>query len=288
MQWWGEPVSLPARISVVVTTYNNPQFLEMVLRSLAGQRRSGGCPAYEVVVADDGSGPETAGMLDRLRPQLDYELLHAWQPDDGFRVAAARNNALAIATGDYVVFVDGDCLVPAGFVATHARLAEAGCFVAGARSFIKQRQTRRMLAEPERWARLDRFAWFFRALAGNANRPFQLLALPGNGLRHRHPDQWQGVQTCNLGVWRADIDQVDGYDMSYVGHGLEDSDFALRLLRAGIRRKSGRFASIVLHLWHPRPGGTASPNCGLFESLLNSSRYLPVSGLSDLRKADAA
>lgn len=130
--------------------------------------------------------------------------------------------------------------------------------------------------------------WFFRALLGNANRPFQLLALPGNALRHRRPDQWQMVQTCNLGVWRTDIDRVDGYDMSYVGHGFEDSDFALRLLRAGVRRKSGRFGSIVLHLWHPRPGAVASSNCGRFETLLNSSRSLPVSGLSDLRKAAAA
>lgn len=153
-------MSLPAKISVIVTTYNNPQFLEMVLRSLVGQRRSYGCPVYEVVVADDGSGPETAEMLARLRPQLDYELLHIWHPDDGFRVAAARNNALTGTTGDYVVFIDGDCLAPAGFVATHARLAETGCFLAGARSYIKQRQTRKMLAEPERWARPERFPWF--------------------------------------------------------------------------------------------------------------------------------
>lgn len=253
----------------------------MVLRSLMRQHLSGGI-AYEVVVADDGSRQETRAVIDRLRGEASVPLLHAWQPDAGFRVAQARNTALLQASGDYVVFIDGDCLVLPDFVDTHARLAEPGCFVAGARCFIKRRQTEAMLLQPERWCHPRRLSWFFRALRAGANRPFQLLSLPFNLRRHRHPDQWQKVQTCNMGVWRSDIDRIDGFDAAYVGHGLEDSDFALRLLRSGVKRKSGRFASVVLHMWHARPGAVASPNGERFADLLNSDRFLPALGLSHL------
>lgn len=275
----------PAKISVIVTTYNSPVFLEMVLRSLARQRLDGRI-AYEIVVADDGSGEETRALIARLRPEMPCPLLHAWQPDAGFRVAESRNNALRQASGDYIVFMDGDCMVLPDFLACHARLAEPGWFVAGARSYIKQRQTREMLTQPMAWTRPTRLAWFILALLAQANRPLQLLSLPGNWRRYRRPDGWQKVQTCNLGVWRADIDRVDGFDATYTGHGLEDSDFVLRLLRAGARRKSGRFATVVLHLWHPRPTGTRSPNVERFEAMVASDRHRPVIGISHLAPAE--
>lgn len=275
----------PAKISVIVTTYNSPVFLEMALRSLARQRLDGRI-AYEIVVADDGSGEETRALIARLRPEMPCPLLHVWQPDTGFRVAESRNNALRHASGDYIVFMDGDCMVLSDFLASHARLAEPGWFVAGARSYVRQPQTRRMLAQPLAWTRPSRLAWFIRALFAQANRPFQLLSLPGNWRRYRRSERWQKVQTCNLGVWRADIDRVDGFDATYTGHGLEDSDFVLRLLRAGARRKSGRFAAVVLHLWHLRPTGHRSPNVERFEALIASDRHLPVIGISHLVPAD--
>ncbi|HEX6957001.1 MAG TPA: glycosyltransferase family 2 protein [Ferrovibrio sp.] len=271
----------PAKISVIVTTYNSPLFLKMVLRSLARQRLEGDV-TFEVIVADDGSGPETKRLIEAMQASYPVPLLHAWQPDTGFRIAQSRNNGLLHASGDYIIFIDGDCLVLPDFVATHARLAERGWFVAGARCFIKRAQTRRMLKKPDRWSRPGRLPWFMRALRAAANRPFQLIAWPAQFGRHRHPHRWQKVQTCNLGVWRSDIDRIDGFDTAYVGHGLEDSDFALRLLRAGVRRKSGRFGPVVLHLWHARPGAVESPNTARFEELLASDRHRPVLGLSQL------
>jgi glycosyltransferase involved in cell wall biosynthesis len=284
------PVQRPEKISVIVSTYNNPRVLEMVLGSLAHQERGRRTPAYEVIVADDGSGEDTAALLARLQAGYPVPLLHAWQADRGFRVAAARNTALLMAGGDYVVFIDGDCLVPADFIAAHARLAEPAWFVAGARCFIKRRPTAAMMTNPDRWIRPRRLAWFGRGLRAAINRPFQLLSLPGNLLRYRRPGEWRKVQTCNLAVWRSDIDRIGGFDETYVGHGFEDSDFALRLIRAGVGRKSGRFGSVVLHLWHPRPGAGLSPNAGRFAALLQQTdRYLPAIGLGSLeRQAPAA
>src|SRR3546814_13812264 len=106
----------------------------MVLGSLAQQRRGRQCADYEVIVADDGSGAETAALIARLQAAYPVPLLHAWQPDTGLRLAQSSNNAVLQATGDYVIFMDGDCLVTADFILTHSRLAESGKFVAGARA----------------------------------------------------------------------------------------------------------------------------------------------------------
>jgi GT2 family glycosyltransferase len=58
------------------------------------------------------------------------------------------------------------------------------------------------------------------------------------------------VRTCNLGVWRADLTRVNGFDEVFEGWGYEDSDLAVRLINSGVRRKEGAYATGVLHLWH--------------------------------------
>src|SRR3546814_19687788 len=133
--------------------------------------------------------------------------------------------------------MDGGCLVSSAFILTHSRLAVSGKFVAGARSYIKRRCSGTMVAAGPAGRSIRRFVWFWRALFAQANRPFQLLSLPVNWRRNRNPEQWQKVQTCNLAVWRADVDRVEGFDNTSTGHGLAASDFALRLLRAGVTRR---------------------------------------------------
>ena len=71
--------------SIIVTTYKRPDALERVLLSLDDQTLD----AFEVVVADDGSGGETARTIDRLRDRVGYRLKHAWQGHEGFRPVSA-------------------------------------------------------------------------------------------------------------------------------------------------------------------------------------------------------
>jgi hypothetical protein len=103
---------------------------------------------------------------------------------------------------------------------------------------------------------------------------------PIRKLRTQH---WRGARSCNLAVWRSDLDRVDGFDNNYVGWGLEDSDLLIRLLRAGVQRKDGRFSTGVFHLWHPLAGpGLPSRNERLLMSVNNSSRIRSIRGLNAL------
>lgn len=234
-------------LSVIVTTYERPDALDRVLESLARQRLI----PLEVIVADDGSKPPTAECIERWQRAFPCPLHHVWQPDEGFRAAAVRNKALAAAQGDYIVFVDGDCIAPVDFLVSHDRLAEAGYFVAGNRVLLHEDFTRHVLA-----SRIDLSAWrlskwAIARLRGSINRILPLLRLPDAPWRKRQPREWRGAKTCNLGAWRSDLLAVNGFDERYIGWGHEDADLAVRLIRAGALRKDGRFATGVLHLWHP-------------------------------------
>ncbi|MBU1362390.1 MAG: glycosyltransferase family 2 protein [Gammaproteobacteria bacterium] len=239
---------MPLRlISIVVTTYNRPDSLQAVLASLAAQTDT----AFEVLVADDGSRQETAAAVAEAAVSFPVPLVHLWQSDEGFRAAAARNLAVAASRGDYLVFVDGDCVLRPDFVARHRALAEPAWFVAGNRVLLSESFTKKVLESPMTELHGDsRLSWLGRRFFGAINRWFPLCFVPGDGWRKRQPQRWQGARTCNLAMWRSDFDAINGFDEAFQGWGHEDADLAIRLLHAGVQRKDGRFATAVLHLWH--------------------------------------
>lgn len=272
------------KLSVILATYNWPQALAVSLTSLMHQRDAGD---FEVVVADDGSRDETRALVESFAARAPMPIRHVWQTDDGYRLAAIRNKAIAAAQGDYLIFSDGDCFMLPNFIRTHRRLAERGYFVTGKRSYLRDGITQKYLSGALTADRESAWRWFFRAMTNQSTRPFQFITLPWDGFRYKKADRWQQAQTCNFAAWRDDVFRINGFDESYRGHGLEDSDFALRLLRAGVKRKLGDYASVILHLNHPRRVGGAG-NGSLFEELLASDRIRARQGLDELALNPAA
>jgi glycosyltransferase involved in cell wall biosynthesis len=233
-------------ISVIISTYNTPLFLTAVLSTLAKQSDS----QFEVLIADDGSTQETATVIAQSQPFFSAPLKHIWHNDDGFRAAQIRNKAIKAATGDYIIFIDGDCLLPNHFIEHHRALATPHYFVSGNRVLLTEKFTQDLLHTPHMIPNLNLNNSFFWWCQKKINRWFTLWYIPLGFLRSCSPKKWRGVKTCNLGVWRQDLLTINGFDESYTGWGYEDSDLVLRLIHAGIYNKSGRFATTVFHLWH--------------------------------------
>jgi glycosyltransferase involved in cell wall biosynthesis len=266
-------------ISVIVTTYNREDALDLALRALSRQADRN----FEVLVADDGSGPATAGVIAGWKDNLGVPLTHVWQENHGFRAGEIRNRAIAASRGSYVVFLDGDCLARPDFVAQHRALAEPGWFVVGNRILLSPPFTNEVLLHslaPETWS----IAKLLGArLGGGVNRLMPALNLPLGGLRRAAPKSWVGARTCNLAVARADLDRVDGFDTMFNGWGLEDSDLVVRLIKAGTRRKDGRFATGVVHLWHAEADRSGlMRNQRMLDDVLRNDRTRAQSGLSQL------
>ena len=271
-------------ISVIVTTYNRADALDAVLRSLARQTDLD----FEVVVADDGSTAATGQLIEAWKTKLGHRLTHVWHDDRGFRAAEIRNRAILAARGAYCIFLDGDCIVRPDFVGVHRRLAEPGWFVAGNRVLLSRELTARVLRDklsPEAWSLAG---WIAERWRGGVNRLSALLHLPLGPLRRLRQRAWRGARSCNLAIWRADLDRVDGFDADYSGWGKEDSDIIVRLLHAGVRRKDGTFATGVLHLWHAESDRSSLPeNERKLARMIASDHVRAQRGLSALTRAGA-
>jgi glycosyltransferase involved in cell wall biosynthesis len=266
-------------ISVIVATYQRPDALDACLRSLSVQTDRN----FEIVVADDGSDMNTAAVVNDWSRKLGVRLKHAWHPDRGFRLAEIRNRAIRISGGDYCVFLDGDCIARPDFVAAHRKLIERGWFVTGNRVLLSENATATILQsglQPESWNWLR---WLKARMRGDVNRVLPLMPLPLDGLRKKSALRWRGARGSNMAFWRDDLVAVDGFDSGYTGWGREDSDIFIRMIRNGICRKDGRFATAVLHLWHKEADRSQlSANDRQLEAIAAGERIYAQQGLSHI------
>lgn len=237
----------PELISVVVTTYNRSDALSVVLRALAAQSDRN----FEVLVADDGSAEPQRQAVRRAAAALPLRTTLVWHPDVGFTAGMARNRGVEFSQGDYLVFLDGDCVPETDFIARHRALAQAGWLVNGSRVLLGPDLTRRVLGgQVQTWGQGAGF-WWAQRLRGQTNKSWPGLRAPDGRWRLQPHFSFKGLRSCNLGLWRSDFACVDGFDEAFVGWGHEDADLVLRLHHAGVRRKSGAWATEVAHLWHP-------------------------------------
>ena len=264
------------KTTVIVTTYNRPDALAVVLEGYCGQSDHD----FGLVIADDGSKGETAEVVRRFARHTPFPLTHIWHEDRGFRAAAIRNRAVASTDADYVVFTDGDCVPSRHFVRVHKQLAEPGYFLGSNRVLLSAGLTSRVLNQRlpiHAWSGID---WALSWSRREVNRVLPLMKLPDGPFRKWMPGRWKGIKTCNLSAWRTDLIRVNGLDESYEGWGLEDSDLVIRLLHAGVKHKNARFAATVFHLWHPEQDRMRlSDNQKRLDDLLRSSTVRATIGL---------
>ena len=234
-------------ISVIVTTYNREDALDAVLRSLVRQTDRD----FEVVVADDGSAAATGRLIESLEAR-DSAVASS---TSGTKTAASAPPRSATAPSwprAAPTASSSTATASCGRISSPpiGGWPSRGAFVTGNRILLSQALTEKVLRDglaPEGWRLVD---WIGERLRGGINRLSALMRLPLGPLRRLRGRAWQGARSCNLAVWRADLDRVDGFDADYSGWGKEDSDIIARLLHAGVRRKDGVFATGVLHLWH--------------------------------------
>jgi glycosyltransferase involved in cell wall biosynthesis len=233
-------------ISVIVTTYNWPAALSACLTSLLAQQDR----HFEILIADDGSNSATRECIAHFQQQNTISIHHIYQEDMGFRAGTIRNKAVAASAGQYLLFMDGDCVALPNFIKRHRELARIGYFVPGNRLLLSKSYTSLVL-EQRLPLHLQPFIFFLGLwLQRRINRLLPLIYLPFHSWRYQRPEMWQKAMTCNLAIWKGDFIAVNGFDEVFEGWGYEDSDLIIRLLHYGIKRKEGRFAAPVLHLWH--------------------------------------
>ena len=226
------------KTSIVVTTYNRPDALELVIKSILSQKSK----PFEVIIADDGSDKSTLELVNRYKNCASTKIIHSWHEDKGFRAARSRNKAISEASGDYIILIDGDMILDSSFVEDHIRNAKPGQFIQGSRVFLTEKITQDLL-------RGEKFKLnFFSSEISNRKNQIRSRLLSKSFSFQKN--NLNGIKTCNMSFFKVDCLNINGFNNEIEGWGREDSEFAARLLNNGISRFNLKFAAIQYHLFH--------------------------------------
>lgn len=234
--------------SVIISTYNAEAWLEKVLWGYACQTASD----FEILIADDGSGPATRELIERMRTELPMPIVHVWHEDQGFRKTEILNKAIEASSSEYLIFSDGDCIPRADFVATHLASRKAGYFLSGGYFKLPMSISQKISRDDVMSQRCFDVRWLRKNGLRNSIKNLKLtgikwLAATLNAATPTKPS-WNGH---NASAWKADAVAVNGFnrDMQYGG---EDREFGERLVNYGLRAKQIRYSAITVHLDHAR------------------------------------
>lgn len=224
------------KTTLIITTYNWPEALELVLKSAEQLVEK----PLEIIIADDGSTQETKAVIDLYKDSL--PIIHLWHEDDGFRRTVILNKAIAQAKGDYIIQLDGDCLMHKSFVKDHQIMAEDNMYLYGSRVNIKKDFITKLFAD-----KITEIS-FLNSGIKNKTRNLHLPLL----MKSYQPEQKLSskLRGCNLSYWKKDIIAINGYNENMTGWGREDSEMAVRLLNNGVLGKRIRYGGIIYHIWH--------------------------------------
>ncbi len=237
----------PNLISVVLSTYNQPAWLEKVLWGYSVQQHTG----FEIVLADDGSKHETQELVDRMRARTGLTIKHVWHRDDGFRKSTILNRALEAVAGDYVLFSDGDCIPRSDFTARHHESAEPKRFLSGGYYKLPMSLSQRITADDITNGDAFSLVWLSQNGLPISHRWLRLIGGPVSPIFNRLTTTRPTWNGNNSSGWTDDVVAAGGFD-ERMRYGGQDRELGERLENAGVRGKHVRFETLVLHLDHGR------------------------------------
>ncbi|MBL0742126.1 glycosyltransferase family 2 protein [Chryseolinea lacunae] len=239
--------SIAGEVSLVITTYNRKDALELVLLSIQNQS----VLPTEVIVADDGSRHDTRDLVEAYAKTFPVPLHHCWHEDDGFRLSAIRNRAIARARCAYIVMIDGDIILHKHFIRSHKKHARKGVFLQGSRVLLQEAVTQKALHDKN-----IAFSFFTPGVKNRMNALY-LPALSGL-VSYLNKDLF-AIRGANLSFWRDDIVRVNGFNEDFVGWGREDNEFMVRMQNNNIQCWKMKLEGFGFHLYHPENSRTMLP-----------------------------
>ncbi len=241
------------KITVIVPTYNRPRELACCLKSLARQS----VLPDEVLIADDGSGEETRSLIERMTIELrdSFPVRHVWQEDIGFRKPRILNETVRQATGDYLVFIDGDCMAHKHFVRAHASMGGRDTILSGKRVDLGRTLSERILQDGKivntfTWTLLKDAMWGARPRSRKVEEAIVIRNAAFRKLLHRDRITDDGVWGCNFSLYRDLFYDINGCDEDFLDGSIEDNDLGIRVLNQGKKLRSVRNLAVIFHLWH--------------------------------------
>ncbi len=247
------------KISLIIATYNKPEYLSHCLKSIAELDEF----PDEIIVADDGSGKETSDLIEKFRNQFSVPFIHVWQEDVGYRLARSRNNGLIKSTGDYLIFIDDDLILHPKFIVDHRNFATKGFFYCGTRVRLGSTKTAEIMKTHRNV--VSCLEGDLQSRLNTIRIPFLHKIITGPGYTYKR------LRGCHMAFWKDDLIKINGFDERYTSWGREDSDIAMRMMHAGVKRINLKWAAICYHLHHHVAQGASKNDHLMFEVIRNKT-----------------
>ncbi len=265
------------KVSVLIPVYNQVRNLSLVFSGLKNQSMRD----FEVVIGDDGSKEEMQQFVKHYESW--FPIKYIWHPDDGFRRSKILNEAFKKIESDYCIFMDSDCVPQHHFVHDHYMARETNVVLCGRRvdfgdSISKQLTIKDVENRVHERLTKSLFIDLLKSKTLNWEESIRLPHPKLGRLIHWKPPALLG---SNFSLASELFDRVNGFNEDYVGYGLEDSDLAFRLVRAGAILKSLRHMAIQYHLYHEK-GTTRSDNEKIFDETIKRNEPTCKNGLRKL------
>jgi glycosyltransferase involved in cell wall biosynthesis len=229
--------SLP-KCTLVTPTYNWPEALELILISVKKQT----ILPNEMIIADDGSKPETTELIKKYQKDFPIPLLHIWHEDNGNQKPKIMNQAIAKASYEYIIEIDGDIILHPNFIEDHLTYAEKGFYLFGSRVNIQKSILKDIF---------DKKTTCFHLLSKGIKRRTRTLRIPlfmkFAKIYNKRSSKLRG---CNMSFWKSDFIKINGFNESLVGWGIDDSEMIQRLHNIGINGKRLKNVGIAYHIYH--------------------------------------
>ena len=236
-------------VSVIVSAYRRPHYLELVLWGFASQTDRD----FELIVADDGSGGDVRAAIERVQAEAGLPIRHVWHEDIGFRKSLILNRAIVAADGDYLLFTDGDCIPRHDLIEVHRRLARPRRYLAGGYLKLPEQVSATITVEDVRTGRMADLGWLRRQGWRPGRRALRLLRTPGIPvLLDRLTPTAAHFHGNNASTWKEALFEVNGFE-SEMGYGGLDRALGYRLVNAGVKGIQIRHRAVTMHLHHDRP-----------------------------------
>ena len=260
-----------SKITLLVSTYNWPEALKVSLNSVLKQT----VMPCEVVIADDGSKEETKVLIDDFRKRCPVPVIHCWQEDKGFRKTRIMNTAIANASGDYIVQIDGDIVIDKNFIADHISQMRPYTFVRGSRACLRPEITGSVLKKG-----VCDVSLFSKQVVNGLNAfRSKFLSL---FMCHKSSDVGH-VIGCNTAFWKEDFVAVNGYNNELTGWGHEDIELAARLYNNGTAMRKVKSLAIAFHLYHTfNSRDSEEGNMQVFEQVMKNKIKRCADGYDEL------
>jgi len=236
------------KASLIIAIYKNIPFLRAVLDSLKYQTEKD----FEIIIAEDGENEDVKTFVNQY--QFEQPWQHITQKDEGWRKNQGLNKAIVAAKSDWLIFIDGDCVLHHRFIEMHLRYADEKSILAGKRVKLDEALSQQVIAD-----------------SGTINKIQKQLLLKlvfGKGkIKYIEegffisPDNFLGfipkIRTLNhltgsnMSFSKKAICSINGFDEDYLLPAVgEDYDLTWRFDLAGFKHVSLRNMAVQYHLNH--------------------------------------